>query len=393
MIGTEVFQRKKDNLFDTIYLENSPILESIYQLIANEFSKLDFFCYQEKEIDGEIVYDELKNSPLNDVLQLRANAHLSAHDYKFIVIYQLVKYGTAIVILHRNNRGEVIALEPLNVDQYYFGRGYETDENRLFLKVKDKKSGDISLINYDDCLHLRLNANDIFNGEKSSVDDCFEITKIIDMQLNTLFNEMAQNGAIKGTLKLTVGTIGGSGLNSANFDEETKRKKQQIISERLALAESQGVMVLDDGEEWKSFDNTYKKLDSTQLDNLFKYLYSFKGINEKVVNGTATCSEMEIFFNKTIRPLVEQLVDECNYKMLTPTARTQGKKIDYRRNPFEYVPISEASDYAYKTGMYAKINEMRKWLFKAPPIKGGDVLLENLNFKKGEEDSEVKENE
>ena len=66
----------------------------------------------------------------------------------------------------------------------------------------------------------------------------------------------------------------------------------------------------------------------------------------------------------------------------------EGKKIDFRRNPFEYVSITKAIDCAYKGAMYATKNEMRKMLFKFGPLEGGDELLDNLNFttKEGNKD-------
>lgn len=374
-----------------IYQSNSEVLEVIYQTIANEFSKIDFFCKQIQEVDGEKKYNNLENSNINNVLKLRPNRNISAHDFKYIMAYQLVKYGTALAIVHRNDKNEVVGLEPINVDSYFFGNGYETNSGYLFLKVKDKKTGEISLINYDDCLHLRLNANDVFNGEKSSINDEFAITRIIDMQLNTLFDEMASNGSIKGVLKMTTGLISG-GINGVLEAEETKREQQKILSERLAQAEQTGVFVIDDGEEWHSFDNGFKKLDSAQLDNMFKYLYAFKGINEKVINGTASYEEMEVFFNKTIMPIIEQMLDEMNYKMLSQTARTQGKIIKYKRDPMEYMSIDKAMNLMYNLGMYYTKNEVREKLGEEE-LEGGDVLLENLNFKQKGEKDEVKENE
>jgi hypothetical protein len=106
----------------------------------------------------------------------------------------------------------------------------------------------------------------------------------------------------------------------------------------------------------------------------------FYGVNKKVIDGTASADAMEVFFYKTIAPRVEQLVSEMSYKIFSRTAITQGHKIAFYRNPFEYVPVNVAIDIAYKGAMDTTTNERRKMIYKLPPIEGGDILMSNKNF-------------
>lgn len=96
----------------------------------------------------------------------------------------------------------------------------------------------------------------------------------------------------------------------------------------------------------------FRTMSVDEQNNLTKMIYSFKGINEKVVNGTADESEMEIYFNKIIAPFSEQYKEEMNYKSLNEKERDSGTVIDCRRNPFEYISIDKAMNSAYKGAMF-----------------------------------------
>ena len=155
--------------------------------------------------------------------------------------------------------------------------------------------------------------------------------------------------------------------------------KQQEIIERIKSTKG-GILVLDAGEEWQSLSSPFSTTSSEEIDRYIDMLLQFNGISKKVVNGEATSEQMEVFFNKTIVPRIEQFISEINYKVFTKTARSQGHRIEYYRNPFEYLPIDKAIDVAYKSIQDTTTNERRRMIYKMPPIEGGDVLLTNKNF-------------
>ena len=109
-------------------------------------------------------------------------------------------------------------------------------------------------------------------------------------------------------------------------------------------------------------------------------LLQFNGINKKVVDGTATGEEMEVFYNKTVMPRIEQFIAELNYKIFNKTSLTQGHRIEFYKNPFEYVSTEKAVDIAYKASMDTTTNERRRMIYKLPPVEQGDILMVNKNF-------------
>lgn len=369
------FEDWSSNFIET---KNTPLLESVFTTFASEFSKLDFFVYREYQQGNEPKYDDMKNDHLNYLLQLRTNDYINAHDFKYIMGYQYSKYGKAIAIINRDNNGKVINYVPIDCNQYQFGQGFELINGKIIYKMRNKTTSKIELWPLDDLIIVRSNPNDIFYSDKSNpFDSTNTLTKLMDTQLNVLLNEMLESGEIRGIVEVGEATLGG--LNQSLLGTEQKVTKQEELTDRIKKAKG-GILVLDAGEKWHDLNKPFRTLSVDEQNSLTKLIYSIKGVNEKVINGTANESEMEIYHNKNIAPFAESFNLELNYRSISDIDRKRGVKIDYRRNPFEYISIDKATNCAYKGAMFTNVNEMRKMLYKFGPISGGDELLKNLNF-------------
>ena len=380
----------------------TPILAGIYDTIASEFSKIDLMLVRntvEKAEDGTAkhVYAVLEDNPNYGMLSLRPNMLQTKSELLYTIAYQLHAYRNALVKIIRapgNSRNVVTAIEPLNVDDYLFGQGYEIN-GELYLKLKEKKTGKIVLLDYGDVIHLRLSPNDLFYGDKNEGFDLTHFVRLFDENLNVLFNSLKEAGKVEGVIEVGGSGLGG-GFNSVLTKDENKISKQQEIINRIKATEG-GVLVLDSGEKWVNIQRSFETMTTEEVNNIMKYLYNFKGINQAVIDGTATEAQMEVFFNKSIMPIIERFIEELNYKFLTSTARTQGQQIEYFKNPFEYMATKDLLANLYLGAMFFSQNEVRRMAFKLPPLPGGDVLIDNKNFTKavkpkaaegGEEDGE-----
>lgn len=355
---------------------NTPITEEIYSTIASEFAKIDLGHV----IDKKNVYKRC-DSNLDYILSERPNALQNKYDFLFTLAYQLYKYGNAICLIKRDRKGNATAFEPIDVTDYEMGNGYQVSETDIYIKMRNKRTNSIELIPYENLVHLRLNPNNIFNGDASGVDGNRVFVDVIDNALQSLLSELKNNGTVRGVIKIGESGIGYSNgfANRALAGKEEKINKQKEIVDRIKATKG-GILVLDAGETWQSLDSPFKTVSNAELDQYIDMLLAFNGINKKVVNGTASEDEMEVFFNKTIVPRIEQFISEMNYKVFTKTARSQGNRIEYYRNPFEYVSITKAIDIAYKGMQDTTTNERRRMIYHLPPIDGGDILLTNKNF-------------
>lgn len=361
-----------------VYTETTPIMEEIYTTIATEAAKIDFkhVMYKNNE------YTLKEDSSLNYIVSERPNSLQTKYDFIFTIFYQLFKYGNALAFIHRDRNGNVTSIEPLNAEDYLFGSGYQIAEDEILFKFKEKRTNKIVLIDYRNLIHLRANPNDIFYGDLfSSWDYSKVMIDLVDAGLSSLIRELRENGTVRGIIE-----IGGAATGYARgvatrvlAGQEEKISKQEEIIERIKKTKG-GILVLDAGEAWRPIGNPFETTSTKEIDKYIDLLLQFNGINRKVIDGTATADQMEIFFQKTIRPRIEQLVLEMNYKIFSKTAITRGNRIEYYRNPFEYVPIDRAMDVAYKAKGDLTTNEIRKYMYKLPAIEGGDEVMYNKNF-------------
>ena len=177
---------------------NTPILEEIYSTVASEFAKIDLQHIIEKNDVYKHVTDEL-----NYLIAERPNPLQTKFDFLYTMAYQLYKYGNALAFLQRDKNGKVTRIDPVDVLNFEFGNGYQIDNNTILLKYKSKKDGTILLVDYQNVIHLRLNPNNIFNGDFfGGIDDSRAIVDLIDCSLNSLINELKQSGTVRGVIQI-----------------------------------------------------------------------------------------------------------------------------------------------------------------------------------------------
>lgn len=352
---------------------STPILEEVYSTIASEFAKIDLKHVISKDNEYKLLNDDL-----NYVVSERPNDLQTKYDLLYTLAYQRAKYGNALAYLRRDRNGYVIGIDPINCADYMFGNGYVIDEDTVLFKFKNKKTNQVELVEYKNILHLRANPNDIFYGDFwSGFDLSKNLIDLVDCGLTSLINQLKDNGTVRGVIEIGSSAVGWSN-KTLNGNQEKISKQQEIIN-RIKATKG-GILVLDAGENWKSISSPFETTSTTEIDKYIDLLLQFNGVNRKVIEGTATDEQMDIFFAKTIVPIIEQFIAELNYKAFTKTARTQGHRIEYYRNPFEYVSITKAIDIAYKSIQDTTTNERRRLIYKLPPVAEGDILMTNKNF-------------
>lgn len=347
---------------------STPLLEQIYTTIASEFAKLDL-----RHIIDKGNYTHVDDN-LNYLVSERPNPYQSKYDFLYVMAYQMYKYGNAIAYLERDERGRVISIVPQNVEDLAFGHGYVTEKDEIWYKVKRKD--EIELVRSNNILHLRLNPNNIFYGDACSLNHADALIKVVNRSFNALLSRLDSNGVVKGIVKVGSAAQGLGNLSLAS--QENKKNKQEEINERIN--KSKGVLVLDAGEDWVNLSSPFESVSSDDIDKYITLILQMYGVNKKVIDGTADYEEMEVFHTSRIVPIMERFIEEANYKIFDSNSLTRGHKIEYYRNPFEYVPIDKAIDVAYKGIQDTTTNERRKMIYKLAPIENGDLLVTNKNF-------------
>ena len=121
----------------------------------------------------------------------------------------------------------------------------------------------------------------------------------------------------------------------------------------------------------------------TQIQYLTSMLHSQLGITEEVFNGTADEKTMLNYQNKSVKPMLNAIVDEIKRKFLTKTARKQKQSVMYFLDVFSLVPVYELANIGDKMtrNEIMSSNEMRSVIGLKPSSdpRADELRNKNLN--------------
>lgn len=166
-------------------------------------------------------------------------------------------------------------------------------------------------------------------------------------------------------------------------------KRQAQAKQRKADLEEQlnnskyGVAYIDATEHVTQLNRPVDNNLLKQVEDLRTMLYSQLGITQEILNGTASQEELNNYYQRTVAPVLDAIVQEMERKFLTKTAITQGQGIRYFRDPFKLMTISqiaEASNSLGRDGVVSS-NEFRQKMGMKPSDDPMAEELVNSNIK------------
>lgn len=173
------------------------------------------------------------------------------------------------------------------------------------------------------------------------------------------------------------------------------RKKQ--AEERRAEIEDQiahspyGIAYADATEHITQLNRSLDNNLLTQIEYLTDQLYSQLGLTKEIMNGTANEQDMLNYQNRTTEPIIAAIADEFKRKFLTKTGRTQGQSIEYFRDPFRLMPVSQIAEIADKfvRNTIMTPNEMRQKIGMKPVDNPMADELRNPNLSASAEEMQA----
>jgi hypothetical protein len=134
---------------------------------------------------------------------------------------------------------------------------------------------------------------------------------------------------------------------------KTDARRQQAEDRRKAIEEQlagskYGIAYTDGTERITQLNRPLENNLMKQIEYLTSMLYSQLGITQTILDGSADEKTMLNYYSRTIEPIISAIVDEMKRKFLTKTARSQKQSIEFFRDPFKLVPVSEMAEIADK---------------------------------------------
>jgi hypothetical protein len=343
------------------------IVQSIYNRVAIDVADL---VIKHVRLDDQGRYSEDIKSGLNNCLTVEANIDQGPRHFRQDMIQTLLDEG-------------VIAVVPVetttNPNQT---GGYDILNLRVGRIVKWAPEN-VSVHLYNDKIARR---EDVVVGKA--------FTAIIENPLYAVMNEPSstlQRLIRKLSLLDAVDEQSSSGkldmIIQLPYVIKTESRRAQAEQRRkdieFQLKGSQyGIAYTDGTEKITQLNRPSENNLLKQVEYLTELLYSQLGITKEVMDGTADYKVMQNYYNRTIKPIIQAVVEAMNRTFLTKTARSQGQAIMFFREPFANIPVDQIAELADKLtrNEIASANEFRQIIGWAPSKDKKADELRNSNM-------------
>lgn len=317
------------------YSNERSIVSSIYVRMAIDISGIEI---RHVRLDDEERYLEDIDSGLNTCLTLEANLDQGASAFRRDIAMSLFDNGVVAIVpvdttidpsvstsfdIKTMRVGEIVAWEPehVRVRVYNQAKGYR-EELRLAKSY-------VAIV--ENPLHA------IMNEPNSTLQRLIRKLNLLDA-----IDEQSASGKLDIIIQLP-------------YTIKSESRKQQANQRRIDLenqlqGSKYGVAYSDATEKIVQLN---RPAENNLLDTI-KYLtemaYGQLGVTPEVMNGTADEKTMLNYNNRTVKPIVNAIVEAMKRTFLTKTGRSQGQSIMAFKDVFQFVPLSDIAEIADKFG-------------------------------------------
>lgn len=143
-----------------------------------------------------------------------------------------------------------------------------------------------------------------------------------------------------------------------------------------------GIAYIDGTEKITQLNRPAENNLLKQIEYLTGLLYNQLGLTEEVMNGTADEQAMLNYFNRTVEPVADAIVEAMRRSFLGPMGILREEEIMYFRDPFKLVPVSQVAEIADKftRNEILTANEIRQFMGIQPAKDPKADQLVNSNM-------------
>lgn len=134
---------------------------------------------------------------------------------------------------------------------------------------------------------------------------------------------------------------------------KSEARKQQAEQRREAIefqlkGSQYGIAYTDATEKITQLNRPAENNLLKQIEYLTVMLYGQLGITEEVMNGTADEKAMLNYFNRTIEPIIDGIVEAMQRSFIGHQGTANLERIHYFSDPFKLVPVTQLAEIADK---------------------------------------------
>ena len=365
---TPIFTSFGNNIYD------SDVFRSAVHAIANNAAKLSARHVVSRS--GEVTPVQSK---VEKLLQMRPNPHMTAFDYTYKMVTQLLVKSNAFALIQYTDQGELKGFYPLNYHQVEFITDPTDEDAELYVEFMFS-SGRRLTVPYSDVIHLRryFNEND-FYGE-SSAKALLPTVEMIHTTNEGIINAVKSSAKLRGLLKFS---------QSMMRPEDIKKQKNKFVEDYMNVENNGGIAALDGKAEFQELKLDPLTVDDKQMKAIEDKVYKYLNISESIVTSNYTEDEWNSFYESVLEPIAIQMSMEYTTKLFTRSMVKRGHEILFEANRLQYASARSKIAIVRELvpmGLLSK-NEARE-IFNLSPIEDGDEYIMSLNYVNAEKADE-----
>ena len=279
----------------------------------------------------------------------------------------LLETDTTAYVIPSEENGRITGLHPMKPDYAevceYHGRPW---------MIFHLATGDVLPIEFEKVAILTKfqYQSDVFGGGNGALDATLTL---MDAQ------RQAEELALKNGARIRfIGKV--TGLVK---EGDLEKKRDRFATMNLSHQNSSGLLVYDNTfDSVKQVDERQYTIDTDEMERIDKSVYSYFGINERILTNQFTEEEWGAYYESKVEPFAIMLSEALTKVLYTAVERRHGNYVMFSSNRLEYA--SNASKRNMVRDMVDRgvmnINEAREVL-QLPPIEGGDVFFARGEYK------------
>ena len=290
-------------------------------------------------------------------MKIAPNEWQSWSQYFYRLTTILMCQNTAFIVPIYNEFGDLTGTYPVLPSKCEIVESNNVPYLRYTFRTGDKASIELDLCG----ILTRFQYEDDFFGESNSA-------LIPTMDLIHAQNQGIKEGITNGATYRFMARV-----NNFTKPTDLKNEANRFTRENFSKEEGGGLLL---------FPNTYGDIkqieskpyvpDAQQMAAIEKNVFDYFGVNEQILQNSATDEQLDSFFNGAIEPFAVQLSEVMTRMLFTLREQAIGNRIYITANRLQYMSVSHKISLARELGDRGMItiDEIRA-LFNYPPLEDG----------------------
>ncbi len=362
----------KQNKYTAVYDEEKALTNSVIyrgiSILTDSVASIPLSIYR-KDKKGFWKADE-KNT-LYSVLTRNANERQTIYELLEGIVFQLVMFGNAYILIKRNASSDVKELVLLYPHSVY----HDVISNTY--TITDTYNGVSGLFNSNQIIHLRHKSLENIVG-KSVVDYCGKTLGLASACDSESLSTLSNGNKMKGIISSESSVIGfGDAQDNQLIDIQTNIQNE--------IDSGKDIMTLPSGVKFQSMSLSAK--DSLLLDNKqysLSDLARFMGVSLSKLgislgsNYQAAQQDQLNFYIDTLNPILKKIENAFNSKLIADSVSSRYK-IEFDRCTLPYFnDIMKNYKTQIEMGILS-VNDVRR-TFNKDEVEGGNEILVSTNL-------------